>query len=598
MTITDKATLTSLHSKAMELMAARKDEDALTIFGQIVDFNPNIAEVHFQVARIFLRNDRLSRALTHIRAAVRLKPGIGDIWKVYADLIRTLSDPEAQGTFRTALKDAPLEKREKRLLSTSVDFTGRQTAPLSGTPPKAFAAMVAALTSGDSSRAQSLAKAELKRNPKAPAVTTVLAAAQLAQGRLKEAEASCQDALALDPRYAEAHATLARILRATQRISDCVAACNRALRLSPGLPAALRMRADCCMEVGRREDAQRDFESLIAIDPKTEDNYVAYIRFLHGEKEYFQAIDIARRAIKRGVGGFALKNVFAQALDEAGRSEEALKVFEEAVALVPESGDAIGRIALLKQSLGRFDEAMSDLRRAIAIDPTNGSLHRIYLTSQKLDADDPLVASMEAKFLDDKIPPIRRTHFGFALAKAAEDQKRFDQVFGYLNPANALMREEFPYDIAARVTFVDQLIAACKDFDWLGAPTASKSDFAPIFVTGMPRSGTTLVEQIIASHSRVTGGDEVGVASKWALQLLSRDGEEPITFDELPGGALERVADRFEAYMRALLPGSDLVTDKAIQSFTSIGLLKRAMPKAKIVVVRRDPRDNLLSIYK
>ena len=595
----DAATIKTLHAKAMGLLGAGKDQEALAVFAEIVAKNANIAEVHFQIARIFLRNEKASKALTHIRAAARLKPGVADIWKIYADIVRTLSDPVAQREFRKSLKASPIEKREKGTLATAVDFTGKSPAPLGGTSSETFSALVATLTSGNAAEAEAMAEAERRRNPKSPAVLTLLAAARLSQGRGDAAEAAVLEALQLDPRYAEAHSTHARILKVQNRVPDCIGACNRALRFAPGMVAALRLRGQCHRELGMKAEALQDYESLVVLEPRLEENHLALARFRYDEKAFPEAIEVAERALKKGFAGTGLRNVLAQALGEIGRSEEALAVLEEAARSAPDSSEALGRVADMKQTLGRFDEAEADFKRAMEIEPTRGALYRVSLTSKKLAADDPIMAEMDGHFRTEALAPIHRANFGFALAKAKEDQKSYGEVFTYLNPANALMREEFPYDIASRTAHVDRLIDACQGFDWQGAAPVSKNAFAPIFVTGMPRSGTTLVEQIIASHSRVTGAGELGVASQWAQELLAREGGGAYRdAGTIEPAAFQALGDRFEAYMHMLFPEVDIVTDKSIQSFSYIGLLRRAMPNARVVVVRRDPRDNLLSIYK
>jgi hypothetical protein len=185
----------------------------------------------------------------------------------------------------------------------------------------------------------------------------------------------------------------------------------------------------------------------------------------------------------------------------------------------------------------------------------------------------------------------------FALAKAMADTGRHDRVFRYLDPANAAMRAAFPYDVAQRRAEVDGLIAAFEGADF--APVADPDDTArPIFVTGLPRSGTTLVEQILASHSDVTGGGEMRFVLEEAYRLLGDPGRG---FARLADLADSAVADFGRAYLDLLdraVPGGGSVTDKSIQTHLVIGLVAKALPGARIVVVRRDPRDLGLSIYR
>ncbi len=598
MATTEAVNVKTLYSRAMALMGKGRDEEALASFAQIVDRNANIPEVHFQIARIFLRNDQLAKSLTHIRAAAKLKPDVPDIWKVYSEIVRTISHTDEQARFRAALKGAPLDKSTKSTLSTSVDFTGKSVAPLGGTPAPVFERMVAVLAEDRAAEAETLARAELRRTPKSAATRTILAAALLTQERIAEAEEAVREALRIDGNYAEAHCTLARILRAQKRFKEGFKACNHALRLAPGMAAALRMRGEFYRELRWPEEARADLEMLITLEPRNPDHHYVLASLLYENKKFPDVVKVTRKALKSGLKGFGLHSTLAQALGDLGQHEEALEVLEAAKKLYPEAHIAALRIAELNQTLGRFDVAEAGFQEAIRSDPRQGEFYRVYLTAKKLEPGNPMVETMQVHFDDTTIPGKSRAHFGFALAKVMEDQKRHGEVFPYLDRANGLMREAFPYDIDARVAHVEKLLASCRSYDWNDVKFTSTNRFAPIFVTGMPRSGTTLVEQIISSHSKVTGAGELGVASQSALYKIGRESETYRNLTDIEPEALQEIGDEYEAYIRTLHPGVDQITDKSIQTYGYIGALKLAMPQARFVVVRRDPRDNLLSIYK
>src|SRR5690606_18247052 len=139
--------------------------------------------------------------------------------------------------------------------------------------------------------------------------------------------------------------------------------------------------------------------------------------------------------------------------------------------------------------------------------------------------------------------------------------------------------------------------AAFAGMDWHGTRIEGTTDFAPIFVTGMPRSGTTLIEQIIASHSSVTGAGEIGECAR-AAQVLITDPKNPMKMHPPAMDEIAGLGRRFETFIRERFPESDRITDKSIQTYMYLGLVKLALPKSRFVIVRRDPRDNLLSIYK
>ncbi len=586
-----------LYSRAIALMSKGRGAEALALFNKILEQNQELAEVHFQISRILLRNNHLDKALASIRRASELKPQAEEIWTVYSDVVRTLSHKDAQASFRAALKKAPIDKRSKKRISNSVDFVGKSTVSLGGTRPDVFERMVGALTGGRAKEAEQLATVETRRNPNSAGVKTVLAASLLAQGQIEAAEKTIAEALAIDRAYAEAHSTHARILMARRRIADSLHACNRALRLAPGMQAALRLRAECYKELRFPDEACRDYEALISLAPENAEYPYLLARLLFEERLHLDAERVARKALGSGMNTFGLHNVLAQALSDLGREAEALQQLEAGRHLTAGSAAAETKIAELLQSLGQFDEAEAMFMRAIECNPNFGETYRIYLTSKKLASGDPLIETMKTHFNDLGLEDKSRANFGFALAKAMEDQRRYDQVFGYLDTANSLMRKCIPYNIKSRIKHTDRLIASYRTMRWTNAPV-SRCVFAPIFVTGMPRSGTTLVEQIIASHSRVTGAGEVGIAPGRAMKLLGREGSEYRDTNLIAPEAFQAFGEDFESYMRSLRPNADLLTDKSIQTFSYLGLMKLAMPEARFVVVRRDPRDNLLSIYK
>ena len=188
----------------------------------------------------------------------------------------------------------------------------------------------------------------------------------------------------------------------------------------------------------------------------------------------------------------------------------------------------------------------------------------MFLAAKRLDLDDPIIGEMEQQFANPDIAAGRRAQFGFALAKAMEDAKAYDRVFTYLRPANDLMRDAFPYDLERRKAHEQKMMESYRSLDWTSAPLNTKSDYAPIFVTGMPRSGTTLVEQIIASHSTVTGCGEVGVAAKQVIKTLADEEGRIRPSAALAQTEFETLADWYQGYIEALFPGSGRITDKEI----------------------------------
>ncbi len=303
-------------------------------------------------------------------------------------------------------------------------------------------------------------------------------------------------------------------------------------------------------------------------------------------------MDLAKRGMRHTADYYCDQ---AQLLVAEGRDDEALKVLARASAKHPQQTRTMGEEAALLQKLGRFDEAEALFRKAIAKDPDEPTHAYLLALSRKLPEDDPLIGEMDRRFAAKDAPHQTKAALGFALAKVMEDHGKFDRVFAYLRPANDAVKAAYPYSAKGRQRDLDAIKTAYAEADFPQEP--DETGFAPIFVTGLPRSGTTLVESIIAAHSGVTGGGELGLAREIAMRSILGDGRflDPA---ELGQDRVAAIASEIERTMRRVVPGADRITDKAVQTYTLIGPLARILPAARFVVVHRDPRDTLLSIYK
>lgn len=279
-----------------------------------------------------------------------------------------------------------------------------------------------------------------------------------------------------------------------------------------------------------------------------------------------------------------------------GDTAEVVALYDRLIALKPKDIGPRADKALYLQNTGDFEGAEKILRRLIRQNPQALELYRMLSTVTKLPKGDALVRQMRAFWPDKRLNDHGRMHLGFALAKVSEDAGQTDKVFAFLRPANAAQGRLAPFDAPAR------------DAEWRAFRTAQDvADYSspvpprpqrPVFVTGLPRSGTTLVEQIIAAHSGARSGGEMGHALSQAIASFGpAPRAKPLA--SLSPEDLGRYADRYSRLVRrdnGTAPG--VVTDKSIQSHLVYGYIARAMPDARLIVVHRDPRDIALSIYR
>ncbi|MEL6205671.1 MAG: sulfotransferase, partial [Pseudomonadota bacterium] len=322
---------------------------------------------------------------------------------------------------------------------------------------------------------------------------------------------------------------------------------------------------------------------------------------------------LARIALQRGDAAGALGHIGAAlsarpgnppllvlkaaALAQNGEPDAALAIYDEAIRAAPKEVKPRADKALLLQRLGEFEDAEREIRRALKRAPKAASLYRMIATTRKIAKGEPLLTEMIKLHGDKAVTGMARAELDFALAKSMADTGQHDRVFRHLDAANRAIRTAQPYDIAQRQTEVEGLIKAFEGADFSPIESAA-SEPTPIFVTGLPRSGTTLVEQILASHGDVTSGGERRFVLEEAYRAIGTPGRGFTPLADLSHDTLADFATRYREAMARVVPAASIVTDKSIQSHLIFGLIAKAMPDARLIVVRRDPRDLGLSIYR
>lgn len=279
-----------------------------------------------------------------------------------------------------------------------------------------------------------------------------------------------------------------------------------------------------------------------------------------------------------------------------GDSARVVALYDALIALAPKEIGPRADKALYLQNTGDFAGAEKILRRLLRQHPQETELYRMLSTVTKLPKGDALVRQMRAMWQDKRLNDHGRMQLGFALAKLSEEAGQPERVFAYLRPANEAQARLAPFDEAARDAEW-RAFRAAQDGTGYDSPLPGQPQ-RPVFVTGLPRSGTTLVEQIIAAHSGARAGGEMGHALSRAVAHFG-PAARMTPLAQIPEAALARFGADYARLVRrdtGAEPG--VVTDKSIQTHLVYGLIARALPEARLIVVHRDPRDIALSIYR
>ena len=352
---------------------------------------------------------------------------------------------------------------------------------------------------------------------------------------------------------------------------------------------ASRLRA-----AGRADEAAQAYRRLLAIRPDLPDSWFNLALMERQSGRFEAALNAYDQALKRGVSGpeEAWLNRGVIHADDLGRNDLALKDVEAALAVAPDWLPALLNLGNLHEDMGRRDAAAQAYARALAVAPGHPvALARSAGVTRLTGADDPMIAALQALVRQAGLHPDDQAELGFALGKALDQVGAWDEAFAACAAANAASRAADPegahYDRMAHEGFIDSLIAA---FPEPAAPGADAGE-APIFICGLFRSGSTLVEQILAGHSRVTGGGELGLIPGLARAVVGYPqalaGAAAGTFDPLRGLYLDG--------LKTARPDADVITDKRPDNFLHIGLIKAMFPNARIVHTMRQPLDVILS---
>jgi tetratricopeptide (TPR) repeat protein len=350
---------------------------------------------------------------------------------------------------------------------------------------------------------------------------------------------------------------------------------------------------------GRVAEAILAYQSLLARWPALPDCWYS-LGVLQSRAGFFPAaLASYRQALDRGVRKPEEVHlnrgvIFA---DHLRRPDGAQQALEAALACNPAFVPALLNLANLHEDLGRREEAASVYEQILALDPRCfEALSRRANLDRFAAPDDPLIERLRGALADPTAGPAERASLGFALGRALDSCGAYDAAFDAYAVANRDSRDSAGpgiarYDRVFEERFVDRLAAA---FPAARAGAAPGGRPRPIFVCGMFRSGSTLVEQLLAGHPRIRAAGELNLLPPLAQGLLA---PFPESLTTVSASRLDAIAQRYESSLHALFPDADFATDKRPDNFIYIGLIKMLFPDAKIVHTVRDPLDTCLSIF-
>lgn len=406
-----------------------------------------------------------------------------------------------------------------------------------------------ALHAGNYAEAERLALKMIRSYPKNGLGWKVLGASLLMAGRTGEALVPVQNAARLLPGDAEARHDLGIVLHALGRQEEAESSLRRATELRPGFAEAHGNLGNMLWSLGRMKEAESSLRQAIQLRP-----------------------------------GFALAhNNLGNVLRAQGRQEAARAHYVRATELMPDHAEAHANLATALQDMGRLEEAEAHYLRAIEIAPNHAEYYRCVADLKSCTFEDVFVPQLR-RLLEADRDETNRMHACFALAKVCEDMGELDEAFMLYEEGNRSRKKQLDYDVERDCELFARIRSAfeiCPEMEPVPIGGAK-----PILIAGMPRSGTSLVEQILSSHSMVHGAGELETLGRLAGGHFEQD------------DAAAKIASGYFEEIIELSHGHSHVADKMPQNFQWLGFLLQANPEVRVVHVMRDPMATGWSIFK
>ena len=394
------------------------------------------------------------------------------------------------------------------------------------------------------------------------------------------------------PNHDFAWKILSIVLKKTGKISESLTASEKLVEITPQDALAHYNLGNTYRELTKFSKAEESYKKAISFKP---DLFQAYYNLGIVSKNNYkleEAEKYYRQAIHLNPNFAEAYNNLGTVLDNLNKFNEAEIYYKKAIALKPDFAEAYNNLGTNLEQQGILNDAQTMYEKAILINPGLTNAHRQLSLIKKFEDYDQHFQQIQKIYLDKNISGEQRCHINFALGKIYEDLENFEKAFQHFSEGNKIKKELIKYNIKNDVELFNQIkLYFQKNEQNTPKNFENKNALTPIFIIGMPRSGTTLVEQIISSHSMVTGLGELPFVLQFGYPVITG----LLEFSE---ESLTKFRNDYLEKLEGLREKNLIFTDKTPQNFLYTGLIASCFPEAKILHVKRDPAAVCWANYK
>jgi len=457
---------------------------------------------------------------------------------------------------------------------------------------------------GKPQKGEALIRKAIKHSPETSQLHHNLGNIYEAQGKISRAVGSFQKASKLEPKNEWIHNDLGLALLQSGQINKAITTLQKAQKLNPGNPSVLCNLGLAYWRMEKIDAAIKVLEQAIGIDPKQLEalSNLGGVYFAKGELD--KAEDALNKALKINTCSPDLFHNLGEVLTEAADEEAAVVAFHQALEINPNHVNALLGLGNVLITLGQFDKAQECYHKVQEIIPDNLSARIGLLRINPPDALSNEPREMEQLYTRLKAANNDKCHMAFALARIFEKNAQYSRAFNYLMDGNRIKREQFDYNLAEEKLFWERIKENFDATFFQERREYGVKDQTPIFILGMPRSGTTLTEQILTTHPQVFGAGELNHLKQLIIEksLPAKYTDFPKQLRQLSGDVCQQLGleylDKLKEHAGPAANSVTNITDKMPHNFLHVGVIRLILPHAKIIHCTRNPLDNCLSIFK
>ena len=575
------------HADALNLLGVvalqqGSPQRAIELIGRALAVNPAVAAFHGNVAEGYRLLGQLERAVKSCRTALRLQPDYPEAANNLGLVLLAQGNIEAAiGQFREALRLNPNGAMIHNNLGNALRIQG------------------------ELAQAQAHFRQAVQIDPNLAEAHSNLGQFLFEQHHLAEAVWHCREAVRLRPNFAEAHSNLGNVLREQGLLDEAKAHYAQALRLNPHVALISNNMGQAVQEEGKLEEAIGWYQKSLQLEPDSARIHSNLASVLEEQEKYPEAIARYEMALRFDPSHAEAHNGLGFVLHEQGKYQEALARYREALHLKPDFAPAHNNLGTVLEELSELDQAQACFRAALGHDPNHAGAYAQLATMLRGKLPDADLDAMRQVLANPLLADSKRSVLHFGLAQVLDAKGAFDEAAAHLERANGLSLAAWrkrgkSYDLADHTRFVDNLIAAFTPEFFQRMRDFGLQTERPIFIVGLPRSGTTLTEQILASHSQVFGAGELRLAreSFESLPAVLKGQATPFAcLQGLDRAGAGRLAQTHLDKLQELNSQAARIADKMPDNYLYLGLLATLFPRAKFIHCRRDLRDVAVSCW-